>query len=194
MSREIVDLTDVTWPLFERLLGPDGLQGGCWCAFFRMTGPGFRAADPGLRQQVVRDAAAEGSPIGLLALDGGEPIGWVAVSPRDDLPRLRRSVIAAPPAGTEVLPGTWAVTCFHVPRARRGGGLTGELLHAATHRAIALGARVVEGYPVEPDGHRTPGDLYHGSLSTFLAEGYELVERRGAARALVRYLPAPTAR
>lgn len=63
--------------------------------------------------------------------------------------------------------------------------MSAELLRAAVGYAAEHGADVVEGYPVEPDGHRA-ADLYHGTVRMFTDAGFELVERRGPARALVR--------
>lgn len=53
--------------------------------------------------------------------------------------------------------------------------------------AFDRGARVVEGFPVDTAGRRLgSGELYHGTLAMFTDAGFELVERRGTRRALVR--------
>ncbi|ANN20540.1 GCN5 family acetyltransferase [Amycolatopsis orientalis] len=179
------ELTDDTWPLFERLFGPGGVQGGCWCAFFRLTGPEFKRAGKDGRKAHVRGEAAAGKPLGLLALaDDDEPVGWVAVSPRPDNPRLARSPVAAS-AGDQA--GVWSVTCFYIDRKARRQGLSGALLRAAVEFAARRGARAVEGYPVEVLGKRPGADLYHGTVSMFEKAGFELVERRPPARALMRF-------
>ncbi|GAA3540024.1 GNAT family N-acetyltransferase [Amycolatopsis ultiminotia] len=178
---EFVPLEAGTWPLFERLFGPGGVQGGCWCAFFRLTGPEFRAAGSTGRKDHLRAAAEAGKPLGLLALVDGQPMGWVAVSPRPDNPRLARSRLLASDA-----PGVvWAITCFYVDRRGRRRGLAGELLRAAVGYATEHGAEVVEGYPVV-NGNRPPADLYHGTVAMFTDAGFTMVEQRGPARALVR--------
>lgn len=178
------ELTDETWPLFERLFGPGGVQGGCWCAFFRLTGPEFKRAGKDGRKAHVRGEAAAGKPLGLLALDGDEPLGWVAVSPRLDNPRLAKSPVAA--SGEDPV-GTWSVTCFYIARKGRRQGISGALLRAAVDYAAGHGARLVEGYPVDVQGKRPPADLYHGTVSMFESAGFELVERRPPARALMRF-------
>ncbi|MEV8608753.1 GNAT family N-acetyltransferase [Amycolatopsis sp. NPDC051373] len=178
---EFVPLDTASWPLFEQLFGPGGVQGGCWCAFFRLVGPDFKAAGRDGRKAHVRGEAESGVPLGLLAVVDGEPLGWVAVSPKPDNPRLARSPVAA-----SAEPGNvWAVTCFYVDRRGRRQGLATELLHAAVEYAAAHGADVVEGYPVAA-GDRPPADLYHGTLGLFTRADFAVVERRGAARALVR--------
>jgi len=178
---EIVPLGADTWPQFERLFGPSGVQGGCWCAFFRLSGPDYKAAGRDGRKAHVRAEADAGKPLGLLAIVDGEPLGWVAVSPRADNPRLLRSRVMASDA-----PGTvWAITCFYVDRRGRRQGLATTLLHAAVSHAAAQGAESVEGYPVS-DGNRTAADLYHGTIGMFRDAGFALIEQRGPARALVR--------
>ncbi|TWP48380.1 GNAT family N-acetyltransferase [Lentzea tibetensis] len=125
-----------------------------------------------------------GQPIGLLAVDDGTPVGWVAVAPRAAYSRLAKSKITAPvePDISDV----WSVTCFFVHRTGRRKGVTKTLLNAAVEYAKERGARAVEGYPVDTGGKKAqPGDLYHGTLSVFLDAGFSLVERRGTKRALV---------
>ena len=88
---------------------------------------------------------------------------------------------------TEDLTGVWAVTCFYAHRAIRRSGVTSVLLEEAILYAHAHGARAIEGYPVDAsDGKLAAAELYHGELQTFLNAGFELIERRGTRRALVR--------
>ncbi|WIX79726.1 hypothetical protein QRX50_02685 [Amycolatopsis carbonis] len=77
------------------------------------------------------------------------------------------------------------MTYFYVDRRGRRQGLAAELLHAAIAYAPEHGADAVEGYPVAI-GDRPPMDLYHGTVGLFTRADFEVVERRGAARALVR--------
>ncbi|QRP45149.1 GNAT family N-acetyltransferase [Amycolatopsis sp. FDAARGOS 1241] len=186
MPAEFVPLDAASWPLFERLFGPGGAQGGCWCSFFRLTGPEFKAAGRTGRKEHTRDEARAGRPLGLLGVVEGEPLGWVAVSPRADNPRLARSPVAA----SEFSGNVWSVTCFYVDRRGRRRGLAAALLTAAVGYAAGHGADAVEGYPVTA-GDRSPADLYHGTLGLFTGAGFAVVEQRGVARALVRREIAP---
>ncbi|MFD1150327.1 hypothetical protein [Saccharothrix hoggarensis] len=64
------------------------------------------------------------------------------------------------------------------------------LLEHAVRFAREHGARAVEGYPVERGGaKKSSGDLYHGTVGMFTDAGFEVVERRGPSRALVRLAP-----
>jgi GNAT superfamily N-acetyltransferase len=180
---DIVELTEDTWPALEKLFSANKTVGGCWCTWFMRSraesdagwGEGNKAY---LRAQV--DASAR---LGLLAVEDGEPLGWVAVAPRPTYPRLVTSKITRSDAG----PDTWSVTCFFVHRTARGRGLAATLLDAAVDHARSHGAAAVEGHPVDTEGQRRgSGDLYHGTLAMFVAAGFDLVERRSTRRALVR--------
>ncbi len=123
-----------------------------------------------------------GHVAGLLAYDGGEPVGWVAIEPREAYPRLARSRTLAPVDDAPV----WSITCFFVARPHRGRGVTRALIEAAVRHARANGARIVEAYPVVPRGDLADAWMYHGSASTFLALGFVEVARRSASRPIVR--------
>lgn len=183
---QIVPLTPETWGLFEDLLGPDGLQGGCWCAYFRVRARDFDQQSPAEHKLLARQIVDDHRPFGLLALQEGTPVGWVAVSPRADNLRLQRSEVARVEEGTDV-GGTWSVTCFYIDRRARHTGLSATLLDGAVGYAGTHDATTVEGYPVDASDRKVgaPG-LYHGELQTFLEQGFTLVARRGTRRALVR--------
>ena len=181
---EILEVRPSTWPVFEEVLGPSGGPGGCWCSYFRLTAREFREFPPKQRWWAVRAAVQRGEPLGLVAVVNGTPAGWVAVAPRGCYHRLKRSVVARVPEEDHA--GIWSVVCFYVARDARGSGLTATLLRAAVEHAGNHGARIVEGYPVEPNGRINPDDLYHGALDCFLQAGFRLVERRCTRRALVR--------
>ncbi|WP_033429077.1 GNAT family N-acetyltransferase [Saccharothrix syringae] len=186
----VVELTGETWPLLEELFGPNGARAGCWCTWFWQSPARMRANGSAGNRELLRSRAREGAPPGLLALEGERPVGWVAVAPRSSYPRLARSPVAAPVPADEDTTGTWSVTCFFVHRTARRRGLGAELLEHAVRFAHDRGALLVEGYPVDTGGAKAAsGDLYHGTLGMFLDAGFELVERRGAHRALVRLAP-----
>lgn len=185
-QRRIVPLTTNTWELFEQLLGPDGLQGGCWCTYFRMNARDFERSAPAEHKQLARRIVDQGDPFGLLAVQDEMPMGWVAVAPRQDNPRLGRSAVARVDSAADVA-RTWSVTCFYIDRRSRHRGLTETLLREAVQHAAANGAGYVEGYPVDAGGGKIgAGSLYHGELQTFLDGGFELIDRRGTRRVLVR--------
>ena len=155
--------------------------------FFRLPNADFRQGSGEANRQAAQDLARSGEPVGLLAMDGDDAVGWVAVAPRAVYRRLDRSLVAAPPDRAEDLSGVWSVTCFYIHRTARRRGVGAELLDAAVRYATRRGATTVEAYPVDTKGEKTSSaDLYHGTLSMFLDAGFMLVERRGVRRALVR--------
>ncbi|HET9143172.1 GNAT family N-acetyltransferase [Actinophytocola sp.] len=183
----VVELTAKTWPALERLFGPNGAEGGCWCMFFRLPGPQFRAGQHEPNRAALCELAGSGKPVGLLAMSGAEAVGWVAVAPRPVYRRLDRSPVAKPVDPGEDLSDVWSVTCFFVHRTARRSGTAARLLDEAVRYAAKGGARAVEAYPVDTKGEKRPsGDLYHGTLKLFLDAGFGVVERRGERRALVR--------
>ena len=178
---DIVELTPRTWPSLETLFSANKTVGGCWCTWFMRPHAEVRSGWGAGNRSFLRERL--GSPLGLLALDGDDPVGWVAVAPRSAYPRLATSKISASDAGA----GTWSVTCFFVHRGARGRGLAATLLSSAVDFAARRGADAVEGHPVDTEGdRRSSGDLYHGTLDMFLAAGFTLLDRRGTRRALVR--------
>jgi len=140
-----------------------------------MRGEDNRAA---LRQLVDAGAAP-----GILAYADGQPAGWCALAPRADYPRLASSRILKPVDERPV----WSVTCFFVARPFRRQGLTVELLRAAVAYAGSQGARIVEGYPVEPPAGKVPDTfVYTGLASAFRQAGFVEVARRSPTRPIMR--------
>jgi GNAT superfamily N-acetyltransferase len=184
------------WPDVERLFGVRGVPSRCWCRFFALTGQECNDSAPADRKNQLREKFDAGAPApGVLAFRDGQPVGWCAVEPRDCYPRILRSQVlkAAGPAASSH-PGdgpevpVWSVSCFVVAPGARRSGVAAALLHAAVGHALAHGAGIVEGYPVNPElrPKAGPADLYQGTLKLFLAAGFEVVSDVVPGRALVR--------
>jgi len=60
------------------------------------------------------------------------------------------------------------------------------LLEAAVRHARRHGARIVEGYPVEPEKRQADAFVYTGLLSTFRKAGFTEVARRSPSRPIMR--------
>jgi len=142
----------------------------------------FRKAKGAGNRRALRTLVAHRPP-GLLAYEAGEPVGWVAVGPREEYLRLANSRVLEPVAGERV----WAAPCFFVKTSHRGRGLTGALLEAATAFAKRRGARSVEGYPSANRAERQPpAFVYSGFESTFRRAGFREVARRSPTRPILR--------
>ena len=123
-------------------------------------------------QEIVR---SEEEP-GLLAYDGGEPIGWVSVAPRESFPALERSRVLALVNDQPV----WSVVCFFVAKGYRRKGVSLALLEAAVEFARKKGAEIIEGYPIPPRENESPEPFaYTGLESIFEQTGFEVAARRG---------------
>jgi GNAT superfamily N-acetyltransferase len=170
---------------FERLFGPRGASAGCWCMFERLTRSEWERRRGDDNKVAMRAIVQRGEVPGLIAYAGGEPAGWCSVGPRDAYPSLDRSRILQ---RVDDLP-VWSVVCFFVPRPHRGNGITTGLLRAAVAYARAHGARVIEGYPVDPQQGRL-SDLaaWHGTASAFRQAGFVEVLRRSPTRPIMRYV------
>lgn len=190
MSSDVVELTDRTWPALVDLFGPNGAVAGCWCTWFMQSTKQLYANGSDANRELLHDRVRSGAPVGLLAMADDRAVGWVAVAPRPAYPRLANSKITKPVDPDE--PDVWSVTCFFVRAGMRRRGIAGELLSGAVDYATRHGATVIEGYPKITDGvRRSAGDLYHGTLTGFLAAGFEVVEQRAPTRALVRRIISP---
>jgi len=179
---EVHPLTPDRWRDLEALFGPRGACGGCWCMWWRLARAEFTAGKGEGNRAAFRAYVRRGRIPGLLAYDGGVPVGWVAVEPRAAYPRLARGRTLAPVDGAPV----WSLTCFYVARSHRGRGVTRQLVQAAAAHAAAEGAAALEAYPI--DSKATLGDafLYTGAASTFRALGFEEVARRSPTRPIMR--------
>lgn len=180
-------LTPDRWPDLETLFGPRGASGGCWCMWWRQTRREYEAKRGEQNRREFKAIVDSGQVPGLIAYVGGRPAGWCSVQPRDAFPRLDRSRTLALVDDQAV----WSVVCFFVAKPHRRQGVTTALLQAAVRHAVDSGARIVEGYPVDPGESGTPDPwAYTGLISSFRKAGFEEVARRSAKRPVMRYVVA----
>ena len=172
------------WADVERLFGKQGACGGCWCMFWRVPRKQFDAAK-GARNRSAFKKLVDKAPVppGVLAYCKGEPVGWCAVAPREHYIGLANSRILKPVDDRPV----WSISCLFVSRDQRRKGLSAALLSAATDFAASHGARIVEGYPVEPNARMADAFLWHGVASSFRAAGFKEVLRRSETRPVMRF-------
>jgi GNAT superfamily N-acetyltransferase len=183
-SVECHPVTLERWPDLEALFGPRGACGGCWCMWWLLKRSQFVRQKGEENRRALRHIVDAGGVPGLLAYTDGQPIGWCAVAPRESYAVLERSRILKRIDDAPV----WSVVCFFVSKAFRGKGLTTALLRAAIEYAARHGARIVEGYPVEPKKARMPDVFaYTGLASAYRRVGFVEVARRSETRPLMRY-------
>jgi len=180
---EFHPVTTERWQDLEKLFGPEGADGGCWCMWFRLRRRDFDRNSGEQNKQAMKGIVDSGEVPGLLAYAGGEPVGWVSLSPRDKYPHLEHSRTLKRVDDQPV----WSVVCFVVDKRLRGQGLMTKLLSAAIDYARERGAKIVEAYPVELKGGLTGYSGYTGIASTFRKAGFVEVARRSERQPVMRY-------
>lgn len=152
--------------------------------WWRMKRSQFEKQKGQRNKAALKRIVRSGEIPGLVAYVQGQPIGWCAVAPRETYPVLERSRTLRRIDDQPV----WSVVCFFVAKPFRHKGITVELLKAAVEYARKHGARIVEGYPVEPRKSKLPDAfVWTGTSSAFRNAGFVEVLRRSETRPIMRY-------
>lgn len=177
-------LTRERWDEFEALFRKDRVCDGCSCMWWRLTHAQFTANRRDANRRAMRQIVDSGAIPGIIAYDGGTPVGWCSVAPREEFPRLCRSPVLKRIDDVPV----WSVVCFFVDRGARGRGLMRALLPAAVSYAAEHGAHIVEGYPMDTAVKRfSAPSLFVGTAALFTQAGFVEAARRSPARPIMRY-------
>ena len=182
---KFVPVTRSRWPDLEKLFGERGACGGCWCMAWRLRRKDWEAGKGAGNRRAFKGIVESGEKPGILAYQGRDPVAWCAVAPRDAYPVLARSRVLKPIDEQPV----WSVSCLFVLKPYRRQGLSVGLLKEAATFAARQGARIVEGYPVQPTMEKTPDPfIWTGTPSAFLRAGFTEVLRRSKTRPIMRYV------
>jgi GNAT superfamily N-acetyltransferase len=175
--------TPSRWTDVETLFGERGACGGCWCMFLRLPAKVWERGKGSRNKRAFRKLIDSGARPGIIAYYNRESIGWCAIAPWSDYPRLARSRVLRPIDGKPV----WSVTCLFIAKPFRRSGVSARLLHAASEFAASRGARIVEGYPSAATMHKTPDAfLWRGVPSSFERAGFREVARPSKSRRIMR--------
>jgi len=183
-SLDIQPVTPERWPDLEKLFGKHGASSGCWCMWWRLPRAQFQQQAGEKNRQALKAIVDSGEPPGLLAYAESEAIAWCSLGPRPVFGALERSRTLKRVDDAPV----WSVVCFFVAKPYRNRGLMLPQLTAAVEYAKAHGAKIVEGYPVEPTERLTGDRGYSGVLSAFRRAGFVEVLRRGTRPIMRRLL------
>jgi GNAT superfamily N-acetyltransferase len=194
MPLRILPANEATWDDLQTVLGERGEAHRCQCQWFKTRAPEWRALSVDARAERLRAQTKCGYPdagttTGLLAYLDDEPVGWCAVEPRTEYPRLLTSRI--PWSGREESKAddsVWVVSCFITRAGYRRKGVSKALAAAAVDFARERGARALESYPiaVQPGQEYAWGELYVGSRSMFTAAGFHQVSTPTERRVVMR--------
>jgi GNAT superfamily N-acetyltransferase len=168
-------VTKDNWGAFEALFESPGAPKYCWCTAWRDM-PNRQAASNADRKTAISGFVKAGSPIGILACEGEQAIGWCSVAPRESLRKLS-------PKQDDAERDVWSIVCFYIPRDRRKAGLGRTLLDAAIAHAFEHGARTVEAYPVDPD---SPSYRFMGFRKMYADRGFVEIGKAGSRRYVMR--------
>ncbi len=184
MTLSFKAVTKDTWTDLELLFGAKGACGGCWCMYWRLRRKDFDA-QRGEKNKIAMKAIIDSGEIpGILAYNEGQPIAWCSLAPRETFSVLSRSRILKPVDEQAV----WSVVCLFIEKPYRKMGVASLLLEAGCDFAASRGAKIVEGYPVEPDPIKGIPDAFAwtGIAASFLKAGFVEMARRSPTRPVMR--------
>ena len=181
---EFHPLTRERWSDFEKLFGPRGACGGCWCMWYRLKRSEFEKQKGEGNRKAMKTHVDGGNVPGIIAYSYGKPVAWCSVAPREDFSALERSRILKPVDDKPV----WSIVCFFVGKNHRRQGLNIALLKSAIDFAKQRGAKILEGYPVEPKKNPMPDVFaFYGLASAFKKAGFKECLRRSETRPIMRF-------
>ena len=176
-------LTASTWKQFETLMGEKGGCGNCWCMYFRLPYKEFQENKPDGNKKMMRHLVNKGKPQGLIASTDQEPIGWIAMAPREDYMKLEKARVFKRFDDKPV----WSITCFFIKKQFRHMGLSRQLIKGAVDFAKRKKIKTLEAYPAIPYDEKVPhAFLWVGVLSSFINNGFKIVKQQSKSRAMVR--------
>jgi len=180
----IKPLGKTRWNDFERLFGKRGACGGCWCMAWRLSPREFAQRKGAGTKRAMKQLVMNNHPVGLLAYMGKEPVGWLALAPREEFIRLKNSRILAP---VDDLP-VWSLPCLFVAREQRRQGVSVALLKGAIAQARKHRIDTLEGYPEEPYSEDIPAAFaWKGIPSSFRKAGFFIAKQRTPKKPIMRY-------
>ena len=130
------------------------------------------------RRVAMTSLAGRDRAPGLLAFEGAEPVGWIAVAPRSELARVEAS--RATPRVDEL--DVWVIPCITVRKKARRRGIALALIRAAVTFAAEHGAAAVEAYPRAGAARTADDNIYFGIEPLFRRAGFQVVREPLANR------------
>tara|TARA_B100000315_G_scaffold259407_1_gene315355 strand:- start:13935 stop:14510 length:576 start_codon:yes stop_codon:yes gene_type:complete len=178
-------LSPKTWNDFTELFGEKGAWGGCWCMWWKQTQKEFDEKKGVKNKQLIKEEIDLGKCPGILAYSEGQPVGWCAVEPRENYPRLSRSRVLKQVDDKRV----WSISCFYVLKEFRNNGITEQLIEAVKDFVMENKGKLIEGYPVEPRTKKVSSTsfIWTGFATTFRKTGFTECVRRSETRPIMRY-------
>ncbi len=184
LKLEFHPLTINRWKDIEKLFGENGACAGCWCMFWLMNKKEYdEKRKYGRTKKEMKFLVKNNVELGIIAYDNNKPVGWIAIQPRENYPRLSNSKILQSVDNKPV----WSIVCFFVHKDYRKMGISVELINNACNFAVSKGGTIVEAYPTETKNKNSvPVFIYTGTTSAFEKAGFKEVLRRSETRPIMR--------
>ncbi|WP_187393066.1 GNAT family N-acetyltransferase [Maritimibacter fusiformis] len=180
MTHVIQSVDQTNFADLARLIEARGGPHYCWCMAWRDKPPEVTRAKGtegrALRRAAMQARVARGDHVGLLAYDGGTPVGWCSTGPLSTFARLGGPRDIDPAK-------TWAISCFFVPREHRGQGISHALTAGAIDTARAAGARLFQVTAVDA---ASPSYRFMGKVGLYESFGFRKVAMAGTRRHVMR--------
>ncbi|CAM5658864.1 GNAT family N-acetyltransferase [Streptomyces californicus] len=140
----------------------------CWCLSYRIPAKLNKELRGPARGEYVAGLCRAEPPPGVIAYEGGEPIGWAAVAPRSVTSFARSRSIPH----VDALP-VWSLWCIRVRPGHRGKGVSHALIAGAVAFARDRGAPAIEAYPLDSGGDTVDLTMaYAGIRKNFERAGF----------------------
>ena len=162
--------------LFDRAGSP------CHCRYWHFRGTknewlercAFDAAENARELEEAVAASRDVDGRGVVALDGGEVVGWAKLFPK---PAAKKLLKLGPYNAYSQIdgPNTWCIGCVLVDPARRHEGIARELALGCAEAARSLGAVAIEAFPRVGHGVVADEELQMGVARHFEAAGFAVV-------------------
>jgi len=179
---EYKPLTPDLWDDLEKLFGPHGADGGCWCMWWRIPRAQFVLDCGEPNKQAFKEIVKSGVVPGILGYDKEKPVAWCAVAPREQYPVLDRSPLLKRIDAKSV----WSIVCFFIHKDYRTQGLVKEIINAAAAYAKGKGVKIIEAYPVDSLVTKDGWKSFRGTVKTFQECGFEIAAQRKPGRPVMR--------
>lgn len=159
----------------------EAASSSCFCRYWHFRGTKNEWLDrcanrPEENAAELASALREADPSarGLVAIDQDTVVGWMKLTAREHVPKLRGlPVYRGLDLGDDTT--TFSVGCLLVHPSARGRGVARALVEAAPAFVRAWGGQAVEAYPRRCGEPLHPEEVWQGPESVFARAGFEVV-------------------
>jgi len=157
----------------------DACGSSCFCRYWHFAGDKNTwlarcAHEPTLNrdEQLALVSQRDDAARGLVAFDGDVCVGWLKLTPRAVLSKLRRlPVYKSLDLGADE--GAWSVGCVLVRESHRRRGVARALVQTTPDFVRRWGGRSIEAYPRHAEGPLHDEEAWMGPERAFVESGFE---------------------